>query len=106
MRAVHGRAPKFKPGSDSRIGLAIRPRPTVLPQACTLIGAAAMPEIDGDRQHTMRAVPIGACETAPDVGTGALCRRREELVVENSVAWLKAHPFPSSSDGQVCRASF
>jgi hypothetical protein len=25
-----------------------------------VIGAAVMPEIDGDRQHTMRAVPIGA----------------------------------------------
>ena len=56
-----------------------------------------MPEIDGDRQHTMRAVPIGACETAPDVGTGALCRRREELVVENSVFWLKAGPKPFPS---------
>jgi hypothetical protein len=46
--------------------------------------------IDGNRQHTMRAEPIGACETAPDVGTSALGRRREELVVENFVAWLKA----------------
>ena len=33
---------------------------------------AAMPEIDGNRQHTMHAEPIGAGETAPDVGTGAL----------------------------------
>jgi len=54
------------------IGLAVRTRPTAPPQACTLVGAAAMPEIDGNRQHTMRAVPIGAGETAPDVGTGAL----------------------------------
>ena len=37
----------------SQIGLAIRTHPTALPQACTLIGAAAMPEIDGDRPHTM-----------------------------------------------------
>jgi hypothetical protein len=29
-------------------------------------------EIMPDRQHTMRAEPIGAGETAPDVGTGAL----------------------------------
>ena len=29
-------------------------------------------EIMPDRQHTMRAEPIGACETAPDVGTDAL----------------------------------
>ncbi len=56
----------------SRIQLAFRTRPTAPPQACTLIGAAAMPEIDGNRQHTVRAVAIGACETAPDVGTGAL----------------------------------
>ena len=33
---------------------------------------AAMPEIDGNRPHTMHAEPIGAGETAPDVGTGAL----------------------------------
>ena len=57
----------------SRIWLAFRADSTAPPQACALIGAAAMPEIDGNRQHTMRAVPIGACETAPDdVGTGAL----------------------------------
>ena len=36
-----------------QIGLAFRTRPTAPPQACTLIGAAAMPEIDGNRQHTM-----------------------------------------------------
>ena len=54
------------------------------------------------------AEPTGACETAPDVGTGALGRRREELVVENSVFCFKAGPTPfhQSSDGQVCRASF
>ncbi len=57
---------------SSQIGFAFRTDSTAPPQACTLIGAAAMPEIDGNRQHTMRAVPIGAGETAPDVGTGAL----------------------------------
>ena len=57
---------------SSPIGLAFRTRPTAPPQACTLIGAAAMPEIDGNRQHTMRAEAIGACAPAPDVGTGAL----------------------------------
>ena len=57
---------------SSQIGLAFRTRPTAPPQACTIIGAAAMPEIDGDRPHTVRAEPTGACETAPDVGTGAL----------------------------------
>jgi hypothetical protein len=56
----------------SRIWLAFRADSTAPPQACALIGAAAMPEIDGNRQHTMRAEPIGACETAPDVGAGAL----------------------------------
>ena len=64
-----------------RIGLAFRTHPTALPQACTLIGAAAMPEIDGDRQHTMRAVPIGAGESAPDVRQGALGGRRARLDV-------------------------
>jgi hypothetical protein len=38
-------------------------------------GAAAMPEIMPDRQHTMRAVAIGAFASAPDVGAGALGRR-------------------------------
>jgi hypothetical protein len=36
------------------------------------VGAAAMPEIDGNRQHTMRAEPIGACQTAPRRRDGAL----------------------------------
>ena len=61
---------------SSQIGLALRTHPTALPQACTLIGAAAMPEIMPDRQHTMRAVPTGACESAPDVRPGALGGRR------------------------------
>ena len=56
----------------SQIGLAFRTNQTAPPQACALIDAAAMPEIDGDRQHTMRAEAIGACAPAPDVGTGAL----------------------------------
>ena len=54
---------------SSQIGLAFRTDPTALPQACSLIGAAAMPEIDGNWPHTMRAEPIGARKTAPDVGT-------------------------------------
>ena len=57
---------------SSPIGLTFRTHPTAPPQACTLIGAAAMPEIDGNRQHTMRAEAIGACAPAPDVGTSAL----------------------------------
>ena len=56
----------------SLIGLAFRTDSTAPPQACTLIGAAAMPEIDGDRKHTMRAVPTGAGGSAPDVRQGAL----------------------------------
>ena len=67
-----------------QIGLAFRTDQTALPQACTLIGAAAMPEIDGDRQHTMRAVAIGACESAPDVRQGALGGRRARLDVLTS----------------------
>jgi hypothetical protein len=59
---------------SSQIGLAFRTNQTAPPQACTLIGAAAMPEIDGDRKHTMRAVPIGAGGSAPDVRQGALGR--------------------------------
>ena len=70
--AAHGRRLQFYKTGPPHIGLAFRIRPTAPPQACTLIGTAAMPEIDGNRQHTMRAVPIGAGETAPDVGTGAL----------------------------------
>ena len=64
-----GRAQEFGKMEFPQIGLAFRTHPTALPQACTLIGAAAMPEIDGNRQHTRRAEPIGACETASDVGT-------------------------------------
>ena len=68
---------------SSPIGLTFRTRPTAPPQACTLIGAAAMPgpEIDGNRQHTMRAVPIGAGGSAPDVRQGALGGRRARLDV-------------------------
>ena len=70
-----GRAPQFGRMESLRIGLAFRTHPTALPQACTLIGAAAMPEIMPDRQHTMHAVAIGAFASAPDVGAGALGRR-------------------------------
>ncbi len=38
-----------------------------------------MPEIDGDRQHTMRAVPTGAGGSSPDVRQGALGGRRAYL---------------------------
>ena len=50
---MHGRYLQCGSGGSSRIGLVFRTRPTAPPQACTLIGAAAMPEIDGDRPHTM-----------------------------------------------------
>ncbi len=70
--AARGRSLQIYNTAPPQIGLEVRTSPTAPPQACTLIGAAAMPEIDGNRQHIMRAVPIGACETAPDVGTGAL----------------------------------
>ncbi len=60
---------------SSQIGLAFRTHRTALPEACTLIGAAAMPEIMPDRQHTMHAVAIDAFASAPDVGAGTLGRR-------------------------------
>ena len=60
---------------SSLIGLAFRTDSSARPQACTLIGAAAMPEIMPDWQHTMHAVAIGAFASAPDVGAGALGRR-------------------------------
>jgi hypothetical protein len=60
---------------SSQIGLAFLTHPTALPQAFTLIGAAAMPEIMPDRQHTMHAVPICACASASDVRKGALFGR-------------------------------
>ena len=69
---ARGRSLQIYNTGPPQIGLAFRTRLTAPPQACTLIGAAAMSEIDGNRQHTMRAEPIGACGTAPDVGTGAL----------------------------------
>ena len=83
---------------SSQTGLAFRTHPTALPQACTLIGAAAMPEIDGNRQHTMRAEPICAYETAPDGGTGALCRRLEEFGRRKFRVLFQggAYPFPST----------
>ena len=65
----------------SQIGLAFRTNQTAPPQACTLIGAAAMPEIDGDQQHTMRAVPIGAGGSSPDVRQGPCGGRRAGLAV-------------------------
>jgi hypothetical protein len=37
-------------------------------------------EIMPGRQHTMHAVPIGACESAPDVRQGALGGRRASLL--------------------------
>ncbi len=69
---------------SSQIGLALRTDSSALPQACTLIGAAAMPEIDGNRKHPMRAVPTGACQSAPDVRQGALGGRRARLDVVTS----------------------
>ena len=66
---------------SSQIGLMFRTNQTAPPQACTLIGAAAMPEIDRNRQHTMRAVPTGAGASAPDVRQGALGGRRAGLDV-------------------------
>ena len=42
----------------SRIWLAFRADSTAPPQACALIGAAAMPEIDGNRPHT-HTVEVG-----------------------------------------------
>ena len=59
-------------------------------------------------QHTMRAVPIGAFETAPDVGTNALGRCRAAVGRWKFVAWLKAGPIPfhQSGEGGTRRASF
>ena len=46
------------------------------------------------------AVPIGACATAPDVGTVALGRRREELVFEFRVLFQGgAYPFLEGGTG-------
>ena len=70
--ATRGRSLQICNTGPSRIGLAFRTRPTAPAQACTQTGAATKSQNDGNRQHSMRAEPIGACETAPDVGTGAL----------------------------------
>jgi hypothetical protein len=75
VRAERRTEPAILNTEPSRIWLAFRTDPTALPQACTPIGAAAMPEIMPDRQHTMHAVAIGAFASAPDVGAGALGRR-------------------------------
>ncbi len=69
---------------SSQIVLAFRTNQTAPPKACTLIGAAAMPESDGTRQHTMRAVPTGAGGSAPDVRQGAIGGRRARLDVITS----------------------
>ena len=47
-----------------------------------------------------RAVPIGAFETAPDVGTNALGRCRAAVGRWNFVAWLKAGPTPFHQSGE------
>ena len=47
-----------------------------------------------------RAVPIGAFETAPDVGTNALGRCRVAVGRWNFVAWLKAGPTPFHQSGE------
>ena len=55
-----------------------------------------------------RAVPIGAFETAPDVGTNALGRYRAAVGRWKFVAWLKAGPAPShqAGEGGTRRASY
>ena len=55
-----------------------------------------------------RAVPIGAFEMAPEVGTNALGRCRAVVGRWKFVAWLKAGPAPfsSSAEGGTRRASF
>ena len=78
---ARGRSLQIYNTAPPQIGLEFRTSSTAPPQACTLIGAAAMPEIDGNRQHTMRAVPIGAGGSAPDVRQGALGGRRARLDV-------------------------
>ena len=64
-------------------------------------------EIMPERQHTMRAVPIGAFETAPDVGTNTLGRCRAAVGRWKCVAWLKAGPTPfHQSPGRVDTKDF
>ena len=70
-----------------------------------------MPEIMPDRQHTMRAVAIGAFASAPDVGAGALGRRPASSADRFRVSSQDRSLPPQfqkleSSDGQVCRAFF
>ncbi len=85
----------------SLIGLAFRTDSTAPLQACTLIGAAAMPEIDGNRQHTMRAVPIGAGGSVPDVRQGALGGRRARLdVVTSGSGSGRAYPACQRTQGR------
>ncbi len=51
-----------------------------------------------------RAVPIGAFETAPDVGINALGRNRAAVGRWIFVAWLKAGPAPSHQSRGVGHA--
>jgi hypothetical protein len=61
-----------------------------------------MPEIDGDRKHTMRAVPTGAGGSAPDVRQGALGGRRARLdVVTSGSGSGRAFPARPRTPGRV-----
>ena len=53
---------------------------------------------------THHAVPIGAFETAPDVGTNTLGRCRAAVGRWKIVAWLKAGPAPSHQVRRVGQA--
>ena len=58
-------------------------------------------EIMPDRQHTMRAVPIGACQSAPDVRQGALGGRRARLdVVTLGSGSGRAYPARPKNSGE------
>ena len=66
-----------------------------------------MPEIDGDRQHTMHAVPIGAGGSAPDVRQGALGGRRAGLdVVTSGSGSGRAYPARPRTQGRVDTKDF
>jgi hypothetical protein len=61
-------------------------------------------EIMPDRQHTMRAVPIGAGGSAPDVRQGALGGRRARLdVVTSGSGSGRAFPARPRTQGRVIR---
>ena len=105
---LHGRDPQFRKGRVSGTGLAFRTDSSARPQACTLIGAAAMPEIDGNRQHTMRAVSTGAGGSSPDVRQGPCGGRRARFGVMTSCCVLgpRTRVFHQSPGDGTRRASF